>query len=165
MAPVEAHAESNFVPYALFAGRISLVLGLTFNILLTTRRAAKSLPPATRTRSQQPLRRSYAILFSVLAGLSLASVTTFAVVWRLLSYMEWADEGRHSLPIALWRGWYGRDDARWHLRDWSMATSLERARESDLTCIQTPEGFLYTAQHHVALLASAIFMGIEGKLL
>ncbi|KAF1844336.1 uncharacterized protein K460DRAFT_317782 [Cucurbitaria berberidis CBS 394.84] len=163
MAPVDTDAatRSNSLPIALFGGQILLVSGLTAHVLLTARRAAKSLPPSTRTRSQDPARRRYAITFSILAFLSLASVTTFAILWRAVSYVRWAEHGNHWTAGSLWNGWYGTgDDGRWHLGDW--ITDIDLLRESDAVAIMKPEGFLYTSQYFVGLLASSIFMGVEG---
>ena len=165
MAPVDsdAAARNNTLPIVLFAGQALLVAGLTTNVLHTTRRAAKSLPPSARTRSQNPLRRRNAVVFSILAFLSLASVTTFAVIWRAISYIEWADQGNHEIPGGLWMGWYGTGEeglGRWHLGDWIV--DIDLTHELDAITVLKPEGFLYTSQHFVGLIASAIFMGVEG---
>jgi hypothetical protein len=163
MAPVEADADasSGLASYALFTGRAFLVVGLSINALFVARNAAMALPPSSRTRSQLPLRRTYAAMFLGLALLSLASVTVFAFVWRALSYMEWYNAGRVHWPNALWRGWYGNDAGRWHLRHWLADVNL--AADTDLFSIQMREGFLWTSQHYIGLLASAIFMGAEGE--
>lgn len=165
MAPVEseASARSNTIPYIVFSAHVTLVIVLTLNILDTARRAARSLPPATRTRTQQPLRRVYASIFSILALLSLSSVATFSIIWRAVEYIQWAEKGKHDFPNSLWRGWYANDVAHWHLRDW--ATDVDLVKEWSLVSVATPEGFLYTSQQYVGLLASAIFMGIEGGFL
>lgn len=165
MAPVDSDVavRNNTFPVALFAGQALLVTGLSAHVLLTARRAAKSLPPSTRTRSQNPLRRRNAIVFSILAFLSLASVTTFAVIWRAISYIQWADQGNHETPGSLWTGWYGTGEegvGRWHLGDWVKDINL--IHELDTVAVLKPEGFLYTSQHFVGLIASAIFMGVEG---
>lgn len=164
MAPVDTDAatRSNSLPIAAFGGQILLVTGLTAHVLLTTRRAAKSLPPSTRTRSQDPARRRHAITFSILAFLSLASVTTFAFLWRAISYLQWADHANHETPGSIWSGWYGTgEEGRWHLGDW--ITDIDLVRQSDAVAIHKPEGFLYTSQYAVGLLASSIFIGVEGK--
>ncbi|KAH6644501.1 hypothetical protein C7974DRAFT_349378 [Boeremia exigua] len=165
MAPVEtdAAARSNNTPILLFGGQTLLVAGLTAHVLLTTRRAAKALPPSTRTRTQNDLRRRHARIFSAIAALSLASVTAFAVVWRVMSYVQWAELGQHKTPGSLWQGWYGTGDdgvGNWHLGDWIKDVDL--LRESDAVAILRPEGFFYTAQHFMGLLASAVFIGVEG---
>lgn len=162
MAPVEpdAHARSNVGPYLLFSGHVLLVITLTFSVLDTARRAAKALPPATKTRTQQPLRRNYAILFSTLAFLSLASVASFSIIWRIIEYIRWAEDGKRDSPNSLWSGWYATEDVKWHIGDW--VTDVDLVKEWSLVSISTPEGFLYTSQQYVGLLASAIFMGIEG---
>ncbi|KAF2799715.1 hypothetical protein K505DRAFT_321021 [Melanomma pulvis-pyrius CBS 109.77] len=166
MAPLEpgATAHTNSLPFALFSGQIVLVAGLTTHLLLTARRAARSLPPSTVTRTQEPTRRRHVAVFSVLALLSLASVTTFAVAWRVLSYVTWAETGNHEgTPGGLWTGNYGTGAegvGRWHLGDWTSDIDLFRA--SDAVAVGTPEGFLYTAQHFVGLTAMAIFVGVEG---
>ncbi|KAH3943904.1 hypothetical protein HBH70_152610 [Parastagonospora nodorum] len=151
MAPVEpeAAARNNIFAYAPFGGQIALVVGLTAHVLLVARRAAKSLPPTSSTRSQQPLRRRYAIIFSTLAALSLASVTTFAVIWRAMSYVDWLQTGTSNTK-----------DGRWYLGDWVYDVDLHA--QSDAVAVSKPEGFLYTCQHFVGLLASSIFFGIEG---
>jgi hypothetical protein len=166
MAPVETDAalRSNNMPILLFGGQTLLVAGLTAHVLLTTRRAAKALPPSTRTRSQNELRRRHARIFSALALLSLASVTTFSVIWRVISYVQWAEQGNHKTPGSLWQGWYGAGETsvgRWHLGDWLKDVDL--VNELDAVAIRKPEGFYYTTQHFVGLLASAIFIGVQGK--
>jgi hypothetical protein len=167
MAPLEpgATAHTNSLPFALFSGQILLVAGLTTHVLLTARRAAKSLPPPTVTRSQQPARRRHVAIFSVLALLSLASVTTFAVMWRAASYVQWVHTGSHAKsPGGIWSGNYGTGDngvGRWYLGDWVSDVDLFRA--SDAVSVSTPEGFVYTAQHFVGLAAASMFYGVEGK--
>lgn len=165
MAPLESSAttQSNRLPFALFAGQTTLVALLTSNVLLKAYRAARALPPATMTRGQVDSRRRHAIIFSVLASLSLASVTTFAVLWRVLSYLDWAHTGGYETPGTLWNSWYGTGEkgvGRWRLGDWLSDTDLVRA--SDELSVSKPEAFIYTTQHFVALIANAIFMGVEG---
>lgn len=165
MAPLEpqAIAQSNRLPFALFAGQTALVAVLTTNVLLKARQAARALAPAADTRAQVEVRRRHAAIFSVLAFLSLASVTTFAVVWRALSYLDWAHVGGHETPGTIWTGWYGTGKegvGRWRLGDWLSDTDLIRA--SDEVAVAKPEAFIYTTQHFVALVANSIFMGIEG---
>lgn len=165
MAPVETDAalRSNNTPILLFGGQALLVASLTGHVLLTTRRAAKSLPPSARTRSQRDLRRRHARIFSAIALASLASVTAFSVIWRVMSYVHWAELGEHTTPGSLWQGWYGTGDewvGKWHLGDWIMDTDL--LRESDDLAIRRPEGFFQTAQHFMGLLATSTFMGVEG---
>ncbi|KAF1364387.1 hypothetical protein EJ07DRAFT_162175 [Lizonia empirigonia] len=160
MAPVETHAaaHSNNLPVVLFGGQTLLVAGLSAHVLLTTRRAARALPPATRTRAQNNVRRRHARIFSALALLALVGVTAFAVAWRVVSYVQWAELGSHDAPGSLWHGWYGTGN--WLLGDWIRDVDL--ARESDAVAVLAPEGFYYTAQHFVALVASAVFIGVEG---
>lgn len=165
MAPVETDAalRSNNTPILLFGGQALLVASLTGYVLLTTRRAAKSLPPSARTRSQRDLRRRHARIFSAIALASLASVTAFSVIWRVMSYVHWAELGEHTTPGSLWQGWYGTGDewvGKWHLGDWIMDTDL--LQESDDLAIRRPEGFFQTAQHFMGLLATSTFMGVEG---
>ncbi|KAF2622480.1 hypothetical protein BU25DRAFT_402482 [Macroventuria anomochaeta] len=165
MAPVDTDAasRSNNLPILIFGGQTLLVAGLTAHVLLTTRRAARALPPSTRTRSQNEMRRRHARIFSAIALLSLASVTTFSVVWRFISYVQWAELAKHETPGSLWQGWYGTGDGgvgSWHLAAW--IKDIDLVRESDAVAILAPEGFFYTAQHFVALLASAIFIGVQG---
>src|SRR5687767_13760729 len=106
MAPLDPDvvAKSNILPLAQYAAQVLLVAGTTTRILFTIRGAARSLPPSAATRAQQSTRRQNAAVFSVLALLSIASVTTFAVAWRLLSYFEWAEKGNHEAPGTLWTG-------------------------------------------------------------
>ncbi|KAF1922468.1 uncharacterized protein M421DRAFT_426867 [Didymella exigua CBS 183.55] len=165
MAPVEtdAAARSNNLPVLLFGGQTLLVAALTAHVLLTARRAAQTLPPATRTRSQNHVRRRHARVFSALALLSLASVATFAVVFRVISYVQWAELGSRPTPGSLWQGWYGTGEhgvGAWHLGDW--ARDVDLVRESDAVAVLNPAGFFYTAQHFTALLAASIFIGVEG---
>lgn len=142
MAPLEpgVTAQSNRLPYALFAGQTALVAILTTNVLHKTYRAARALPPATATRAQVEARRRHAILFSALALFSLASVTTFAALWRALSYLDWAHMGGHETPGTLWQGWYGTGEegiGTWRLGDWLSDTDLIRA--SDEVAVAKPE--------------------------
>lgn len=165
MAPVETDAasRSNNLPILIFGGQTLLVAGLTAHVLLTTRRAARALPPSTRTRLQNETRRRHARIFSAIALLSLVSVTTFAVIWRVMSYVQWAELGNHKTPGSLWQGWYGTGEdgvGNWHLGDW--IKDIDLVKESDTLAVLKPEGFYYTAQHFVGLLASAIFIGIQG---
>ncbi|KAL1598602.1 hypothetical protein SLS60_007742 [Paraconiothyrium brasiliense] len=166
MAPLEssATAQSNRLPYALFAGQTVLVALLTTNVLLKAHHAARELPPATATRAQLEARRRHVLIFSVLAFVSLTSVTTFAVLWRALSYLDWAHIGGHETPGTIWHGWYGTGEGgvgSWRLGDWLSDTDLVRA--SDEVAVAKPEAFIYTTQHFVALIANAIFMGVEGR--
>ncbi|KAF2678038.1 hypothetical protein K458DRAFT_317996 [Lentithecium fluviatile CBS 122367] len=166
MAPLDPDttAQSNLKAVALFGVQVLLVVGLTTKVLLTARRVARSLPPSTETRGQEPIRRRHAITFSVLAFLSLASVTTFAVLWRAMSYLEWAEQGNHETPGSLWTGWYGTGDegvGRWRLGDWLSDKNL--VHESDTIAVSQAETFLYTSQHFVGLLTNSMFMGVEGR--
>jgi len=157
MAPV-ANARNNLFAYAPFGSHIALVIGLTAHVLLVARRAAKALPPGTQTRAQEPLRRSYAILFSILAALSLASVTTFAVIWRADSYSSWLHRNHESITDS---NWYGADkEGTLYAGSWYADVDLQDM--SDKMAIHNAEGFMYTSQHFIGLLASSIFFGVEG---
>jgi hypothetical protein len=162
MAPVENDAStgSNSLPVALFGGQVFLVTVLTARVLLSTRRAAKAQPPSTRTRSQDHARRRHAITFSIIALLSLLSVGSFAFLWRAISYVEWAGENKYEIPGSIWSGWYGAGDRHWHLGDWVQGADL--VKEFDKFGIMKPEGFVYTHQYFVGLIAASIFMGAEG---
>ncbi|CBX99662.1 hypothetical protein IAQ61_005086 [Plenodomus lingam] len=161
MAPVE-NAKSNSLPIAIFGGQIVLVTVLTANVLLQARRAAKSLSPSTRTRLQNSIRRRNAIVFSLLAAVSLASVGSFAFIWRAISYVRWAENKHYDTPNSILNGWSATGtEARWHLGDW--ISDIDLVREFDSVGIMKPEGFLYTSQYFVGLLAAAIFMGAEGR--
>lgn len=164
MAPVEADAaaRNNIFAYVPFGSHVALVVGLTAHVLLVARRAAKALPPTTLTRTQQPLRRRNAIIFSALAAVSLASVTTFAVLWRAMSYVNWAHSGSPNAPNALHLGNYGTGpEGRFYFGDWVRDIDLQK--ESDRVAIAHSEGFLYTFQHYVGLMVSSIFFGVEGE--
>ncbi|KAF2735660.1 hypothetical protein EJ04DRAFT_464414 [Polyplosphaeria fusca] len=165
MAPIEPEARdrSNAIPLALFSGQIVLVALLTSHALFTVYRAARTLPPPTSTRNQQPVRRRHVAIFSVLGLLSLASVTTFSVLWRFASYLDWAEKGNHETPGSLWTGSYGTGDegvGKWRLGDW--ASDIDLLRELDGRAVTTPEGFLYASQHFAGLAVAAIFYGVEG---
>ncbi|KAL5117977.1 hypothetical protein ACEQ8H_004122 [Pleosporales sp. CAS-2024a] len=162
MAPVEpeAAARNNVFAYMPFGTHMALVLGLTAHVVLVARRAAKALPPATATRTQEPLRRRYAVIFSLIAALSLASVTTFAVIWRAISYKEWVHTETGSTPNVLYNGAHGTAGGRWYLGDWIHDVDLQA--ESDAIAVRTPEGFLYTSQHFTGLLAASMFFGVQG---
>lgn len=164
MAPVETSAvtRNNSLPIALFGGQVLLVTALAARCVYTARRAAKSLPPAARTRLQDQARRRHAMVFSILALLSLASVSTFAFLWRFISYARWAEREHYAVPNTLWSGWYSNGlDAQWHLGDW--IADIDLVRDFDKVGIKKPEGFLYTSQYFVGLIAGAIFMGAEGQ--
>lgn len=163
MAPLDpdATAQSNAKPIAVFSAQILLVIAASTKVLLTAQRGARALPPPTSTRAQRPVRRRHVILFSALAFLSLSSVTFFAVIWRVLSYLEWAETGNHQTPGSLWTGWYGTGEkgvGRWRLGDWMSDKDL--VRESDAMAVSK---FEVTSQHFVGLLANSLFIGIEGR--
>ena len=165
MAPLDPAATSrpNTLPIAIFGAHALVVAGLTAHIFFAVRRAARSLPPPSSTRSQEPVRRRHVAMFAFLALASLASVTTFAVVWRVVSYFNWAEKSNDQTPGSIWNGWYGTGDegvGRWRLGDW--ISDIDLLREVDLVAVGTPEGFLYTSQHFVALATAAIFIGVEG---
>ncbi|KAF2183772.1 hypothetical protein K469DRAFT_689896 [Zopfia rhizophila CBS 207.26] len=165
MAPLDpnATARSNTIPLLTFSGQVLAIAGLTTHVLLTIRRAARALPPSTSTRAQNPVRRRHVAVFAILSLLSLASVTTFSVAWRVLSYFEWAEKGNHETPGSLWSGWYGTGDegvGRWRLGDWTR--DIDLVQEADAVAISTPEGFLWASQYVIGLVASAIFIGVEG---
>ncbi|KAF1939916.1 hypothetical protein EJ02DRAFT_435997 [Clathrospora elynae] len=164
MAPVDTDAStrSNSLPFALFGGQVLLVTVLSAHVLLTTRRAANSLPPSARTRAQDATRRRHAFTFSIIALLSLLSVGSFAFIWRAVSYVRWAEHGKHAIPNSIWTGWHGTGEhGNWHLGDW--IADIDLVREFDAVGIMKPEGFLYTHQYFVGLIASSIFMGAEGR--
>ncbi|KAF2657657.1 hypothetical protein K491DRAFT_594607 [Lophiostoma macrostomum CBS 122681] len=166
MAPLDPNAvsKSNALPVAILATQAATVAALTVYLGRNIRRAARALPPTTGTRAQEPVRRRNVAIFSALAFLSLASVTTFSVAWRVLSYFEWAEKDIHEAPGSLWTGWYGTGDegvGRWRLGDWWSDTDL--ATDTDIVAVASPEGLLYTGQHLVGLATSAMFMGIEGR--
>ncbi|KAF7450371.1 hypothetical protein A1F99_049870 [Pyrenophora tritici-repentis] len=163
MAPVDTavSSRSNSLPIALFGGQVFLVAVLTARVLFTTWRAAKSQPPSTRTRSQDPARSRHAITFSIIALLSLLSVGSFAFLWRAISYVRWAEDNKYDIPGTLWGGSYGTGEGHWYLGDW--LADIDLVREFDAVGIMKPEGFLYTSQYFVGLIASAIFMGAEGR--
>lgn len=166
MPPVEPSviARSNSLPLALFSGQALLVVGLSTHIIHHIRVAAASLPPSPSTRNQTSVRNRNATVFAVLALLSIASVTTFSVAWRLLSYLEWADKGSHESPVGLWTGWYGTGDAgvgTWRLGDWWSDVSL--FQQSDEVALHSTGGYLYTTQHFIGLTAAALFFGVEGR--
>lgn len=166
MAPLDPDitSRSNTIPIALFSGQTLLVAGLTIHILLSIRRAARALPPPTSTRIQQPLRRRNVAIFSALAVLSLASVTTFSVAWRVLSYFEWAEKGNHESPGTLWTGWYGTGNegvGKWRVGDWF--SDVDLIEEADAIIMGAPEAFLYLYQHFCGIAAASIFFGVEGK--
>ena len=98
--------------------------------------------------------------FSIIALLSLLSVGSFAFLWRAISYVRWAEHNKHDIPGSLWGGPYGTGEERWYLGDW--IADIDLVREFDAVGIMKPEGFLYTSQYFVGLIASAIFMGAEG---
>ena len=166
MAPLDpvATAQSNTYPLALFSSQIVLILAASAHVVQHIRRAAKDLPPPPSTRSQTSVRNRHAKLLAVLATLSFASVSLFAVAFRVLSYFEWADKGNHESPAGLWTGWYGTGDngvGRWRLGDWYSDVDLNQ--QSEAVTVRSVEGFFYTAQHYTVLITAAIFFGVEGK--
>jgi hypothetical protein len=69
-----------------------------------------------------------------------------------------------SSPNAVYLGKYGTSaDDRWYFGDWMLDIDLQK--EWDAVAVSTPEGFIYTTQYFVGLMASSIFFGVEGKIL
>lgn len=164
-APPDARSQSNAVPLLRYSAQVAVVAYLTVYIVRNIRRAARSLGPTTGTRAQEPVRRRNVAIFSTLALLSLISVTTFGVAWRVLSYFEWAEHHQHDSPNALWSGWYGTGDeglGHWRLGDWW--SDIDHPTDTDRVTVASPEGLWYTGQHLVGLATAAMFMGIEGNL-
>ncbi|KAF2010924.1 hypothetical protein BU24DRAFT_48652 [Aaosphaeria arxii CBS 175.79] len=166
MAPLDpsATSRSNAYPLGVFSSQALVVAGLSAYLVRTIRRAARSLPPPTSTRAQQPLRDRHAALFAGLAFFSIAAVSTFSAAWRILSYFDWAEQRNHEAPGSLWTGWYGTGEegvGRWRLGDWF--SDVDLIAESDALSVGSTEGFLYTSQHAVGLAAAAIFFGVEGR--
>lgn len=166
MAPLDpvATSQSNTYPLALFSTQIIFVAAASAHIIQHIRRAAKSLPTPPSTRNQTSVRNRHTKIFATLATLSLASVSTFAVAFRVLSYFEWADKGQHQSPVGLWTGWYGTGDngvGRWRLGDWLSDVDLNQ--QSEVVTVHSVEGFFYTAQHYAVFIATSIFFGVEGR--
>jgi hypothetical protein len=158
--------RGNLLPIVRFAGHSLIVAALSAHLVWTAHKAATHLPRSAYRRSQLTLLGRNATAFSVLAFLSLASVSAFAFRWRALSYMNWASLHDHKIPDTLWSGWSGPvNDAvgHWRLGDWLADVHLRR--EADAISILTPEGFLYTTQHFIGQLVTAIFVGVQGKCL
>ncbi|KAF2203457.1 hypothetical protein GQ43DRAFT_438778 [Delitschia confertaspora ATCC 74209] len=165
MAPIEAEALShtNVRPVLQFASQLVVNSGLTSYILFNIWHAAKTIPPLANTRSQSSIRRRHAFTFAMLGLLSLASVTTFGVAWRVLSYLAWADHEKHNHPPSLWSGWYGTGEegvGNWRLGDWMRDVDLRKM--TDAVAVGSTEGFAWTSQWYNGLVASALFMGVEG---
>ena len=75
--------------------------------------------------------------------------------------MRWAQHNNQEIPGSLWSGWYGTgEEEQWHLVDW--IADIDLVRVFVAVGIMKPEGFLYTSQYFVGLIASSIFMGAEG---
>ncbi|KAF2744019.1 hypothetical protein M011DRAFT_480325 [Sporormia fimetaria CBS 119925] len=166
MAPLDPNVtgRSNVLPLSLFGAQVLGVAGLTTHILHRIYRAAQSLPPSASTRTQRSTRLRNAGIFATLAALSIASVTTFAVAWRALSYFEWAEKGAHESPGTIWTGWYGTGDegvGRWRLGDWWKDVDL--LADEQAKALASPEAFLYLYQHFFGVTAAAIFFGVEGR--
>ncbi|KAI8932822.1 hypothetical protein NX059_010305 [Plenodomus lindquistii] len=161
MPPVE-NAHSNSLPIIFFGTQI-LVPVLAAGVALDhVGRAATSLPPSSRTRAQNSTRRRHAVIFSLLATVSLATIAFFGFIWRVFSYVRWAEKKHYKIPNSSWEGWdTTAAGPHWHLREW--ISDIDLVRELDSVGIDKPEGFLYTSQYFVGLLAAAIFMGAEGR--
>lgn len=170
MAPLDPDVagRSNALPLAVFSSQILAVASLSVHILRTIYRSAKALPPSTATRAQQSTRRRNAAIFFGLSAFALASVTTFAVAWRVLSYFEWADDksDAREAPGSLWTGWYGTGDkgvGSWRLGDWW--SDVDNISKADAVVLAAPESFFYLYEHFTGITAAAIFFGVEGKLI
>lgn len=166
MAPLDPDAvgRSNWLPLTVLGSHVGAVALLTGHIAKTIYRAARTVPPSNETRAQHSIRRRNAAIFSVLALLSLSAVTTFAVVWRMLDYFEWADRGNHASADGIWTGWYGTGDegvGRWRLGDWW--ADVNYIDDSYAEVLASPEAFLYLYQHFTGIAAAAIFFGVEGR--
>jgi hypothetical protein len=157
--------RGNLLPIVRFAGHGLIVVALSAHLAWTAHKAATHLSRSAYRRSQLTLRARNATAFSVLAFLSLASVSAFAFRWRALSYMNWARLYDHKIPNSLWSGWSGAaNDAvgHWRLGDW--LADIDLRREADAISILTPEGFLYTTQHFIGQLVTSVFVGVQGKI-
>ncbi|KAF2277216.1 uncharacterized protein EI97DRAFT_432814 [Westerdykella ornata] len=168
MAPLDPDVtgHSNALPLAVFSSQILAVAGLSTHILLSIYRTAKFLPPSAATRAQQSTRRRHAALFFSLGAVALASVTTFAIAWRILSYFEWADHkgDAREVPGSLWTGWYGTGEkgvGRWRLGDWW--SDVDDISKADAVVLAAPESFFYLYEHFTGVTAAAIFFGVEGR--
>jgi hypothetical protein len=158
--------RGNLLPIVRFAGHGLIVAALGTHVAWTAYKAPTHPPLSAYRPSQLLLRGRNATAFSVLAFLSLASVSVFAFRWRALSYMNWARLHDHKMPHSLWSGWSGAANdtvGHWRLGDWLADVDLRR--EADAISILTPEGFLYTTQHFIGQLVTAIFVGVEGRCL
>lgn len=168
MAPVEPEVLSQPItwPLVLFGAQLLAFGPLTFSIVRTIRRAAKSLPPASSTRAQGPLRHRHALFFATLAAISLVSVSTFGIAWRVLSYLHWAENKNHDIPGSLWSGWYGTGDdgvGYWRLGDWVQDLGLDGGVDRLGFAIGNAEESAWTGQWFMGLSAAAFFMTVEGE--
>jgi hypothetical protein len=99
--------RGNLLPIVRFAGHGLIVAALGTHVAWTAYKAPTHPPLSAYRPSQLLLRGRNATAFSVLAFLSLASVSVFAFRWRALSYMNWARLHDHKMPHSLWSGWSG----------------------------------------------------------
>jgi hypothetical protein len=168
MAPVEPSALSTTwtPPLILFATQLVLFGPLTFSVVRAIRHAAKSIPPSSSTRAQVPLRHRHALIFATLGVVSLASVTTFGLAWRVLSYLQWAENKNHDVPGSLWSGWYGTGDdgvGYWRLADWARDTGLDGGVDGLGFALGNAEEAAWSGQWYVGLIATTFFFTVEGK--
>lgn len=98
MAPVPIEHPPSYVPLAVSATHLGLVVYLTYAVGASLYTSYKSLSPSQDTRQRQEWRRKLAPVFGGLAVVALVSVAFSTVSYATLSYKVWADERGIELP-------------------------------------------------------------------
>lgn len=98
MAPVPIEHPPSYVPLAVSATHLGLVVYLTYAVGASLYTSYKSLSPSQDTRQRQEWRRKLAPVFGGLAVVALVSAAFSTVSYATLSYKVWADERGIELP-------------------------------------------------------------------
>ncbi|ETS80463.1 hypothetical protein PFICI_07992 [Pestalotiopsis fici W106-1] len=98
MAPVPIEHPPSYVPLAVSATHIGLVVYLTYAVGASLYTSYKSLSPSQDTRQRQEWRRKLSPVFAGLAAVALVSAAYSSISYATLSYKVWADERGIQLP-------------------------------------------------------------------
>ncbi|KAF7533484.1 hypothetical protein G7054_g7039 [Neopestalotiopsis clavispora] len=98
MAPVPIEHPPSYVPLAVSATHVGLVVYLTYAVGASLYTSYKSLSPSQDTRQRQEWRRKLSPVFAGLAAVALVSAAYSSISYATLSYKVWADERGIELP-------------------------------------------------------------------